>query len=813
LYASVIFPLAIPQAYSYKVPTHLVEVLRVGMRVEVPLKNKLYAGIVISIQNHQEEGLGKIRDIVSSLDKSPIVSTKQLALWQWMASYYCCTIGEVMNAAMPTSLKLESETKIIAHPDFGEAHLDLTDDEYLVAEAISIQNELTIFQIQDILNRKSIYPVIRTLLDRGIVSIKEELIEKYKPKLVTFIHLSLAFADPTTINNAFDLVTKSDLQTRALLAFVQLSKMTNFSMPASEVMTLADVDLTVIKAIAKKEIFTITKEAISRASSKTEPTDSLPPLNEFQQTAMVHIQSYLEKNMPVLLHGVTGSGKTRIYAELIMEVVKKGKQVLFLLPEIALTSHLVERLRANIPEPILVYHSRMNNNERVDIWNAVNQGAKIVISARSGLFLPFQDLELIVVDEEHDPSYKQHDPNPRYNARDTALYMANMYQAKIILGSATPSLESYHNAYLNKFGIVSLTERHGASILPYIEIIDLKKARKDKRFDGLLSQELIDAVQQALENKEQILIFQNRRGYSPSIGCQVCGWHAECPNCDVHLTLHKGVNQLKCHYCGIKQKKPIVCPACGSPELMENGFGTEKIEEHFKAVFPQAKIARLDMDTARTKMAYEKVIYEFENKEIDILIGTQMIAKGLDFANISLVGVINADGLLRYPDLRSNERAFQLLTQVAGRAGRRDNLGRVMIQSYSPEHPVLHETLHHLYASFYQREMAERKAFIYPPYYRMIEIDFLHKNLETAIHAAQVFVNILKPQLGNRLIGPSEPPMARVRGMYIQNVLIKFEKDGKMSTHIKDLIETTRIQLKNIQATKSVRLIIDVDPY
>jgi primosomal protein N' (replication factor Y) len=813
LYISVIFPLALPEPYTYVVPQDLQGDIAVGKRVEAPLKNKLYAGIVTQIKTELANPPKNTKEITSILDKQPIVSLHQLKLWHWIASYYCCSLGEVMNAALPTSLKLESETKVIAHPDFDEIDIALDDDEYMVAEAVSIQNELTVGQIQDILNRKTIYPVIRSLLDKGYISIKEELIEKYKPKMVPVIYLNDNYKGDGKINDAFALVTKSELQTRSLLGFVQLSRDKDHKVLVSDLRAIADVDSAVIKSIANKGIFTIVQEQQSRANLDHRIDLSLSPLNEHQAEAYAMIKAFHAENKAVMLHGITGSGKTRLYVELIKEVVAEGKQVLLLLPEIALTSHIVERLRHQIESPILSYHSRLNNNERVDIWNEVARGAQIVVSARSGLFLPFNDLGLVIVDEEHDPSYKQQDPNPRYNARDGALYLAKIFEAKVVLGSATPSLESYYNCFKQKYGLVSIMERHGASVLPNIEVIDLKKSYKDKRFDGMLSPELKDAIEQVLELGEQVLIFQNRRGYAPTLRCQSCGWHSECNNCDVHLTLHKGIKMLKCHYCGTKTKQPLKCPDCGSPELEEQGFGTEKIEEHFKEVFPNARIARVDLDTVRSKLAYEKIIYEFENKEIDILIGTQMITKGLDFDHISLVGVINADGLLRYPNIRSNERGFQLLTQVAGRAGRREKQGRVIIQSYTPEHPVLHETVNHLYASFYQREMAERKAFMYPPYYRMIAIDFEHKNAETTLHAAQVFVSLIKPELGNRVMGPSEPPINRIRGSYIQNVTIKYENDPNAATKIKKIIAWARLELKQIKACKPVRVVVDVDPY
>ncbi|HMU04944.1 MAG TPA: primosomal protein N', partial [Saprospiraceae bacterium] len=503
--------------------------------------------------------------------------------------------------------------------------------------------------------------ILRSLLDKRIISIKEELIEKFKARMVNFVSLNAPYlSEPNRLSEAFDLVANSEKQTKALLAFVQISRNKIFSMPVSDIYLLADVDSSVLQAIAKKGIFTIQKQKLSRITdrSETQEPEGMDPLSDMQVNAINEIKSILTAEKPCLLHGITGSGKTRVYAELIKDTIENEKQTLYLLPEIALTTHMVERLKTIFGTEVLVYHSRMNNQERVEMWNAVLIGAKLVIAARSGLFLPFNNLGLIIVDEEHDPSFKQNEPSPRYNARDAAIYLSNLMKASIVLGSATPSLESFSNTVNDKYGLVNMTERHGASVLPKIQVIDLKEEYKDKRFDGLFSKHLTTSIENALIEKEQVLIFQNRRGYAPTISCHSCGWKADCNNCDVRLTIHKAFNELRCHYCGTRSKIPIQCPACGNHDLHQEGFGTEKIEEHMKALFPTANVARLDMDTAKTKLAYENIIHDFEEKKIDILVGTQMITKGLDFENIALVGVLNADALLRYPDLRANERAF-----------------------------------------------------------------------------------------------------------------------------------------------------------
>lgn len=815
-FVTVIFPLALPKLYTYSVPLELSDDVQVGLRIEVPLKNKLYSAIISEL--HEDLKLEyKTKPIISILDKSPLVTGKQLKMWIWIAEYYCCTVGEVMNVAMPAGLKLESETRVVFNGEFDDIAQELSDDEYLIAEAVSIQNELTILQIQDILNKKTIFPILRNLLDKRIISIKEELVEKFKPRLVNYATLSEPYkSNPESLTAAFDLVTKSEKQTKALLAFVQICRNKNFTIPVSDICQLAGVDSGVVQALAKKGIFEIAKKKISRISpteNNEKESEPLQPLSGQQQLAIEAITQYFEQNKAVLLHGITGSGKTRVYAELIQNNVNIGKQTLYLLPEIALTTHMVERLKAMFGSDVLIYHSRMNNQERVEIWNAVLLGAKIVISARSGLFLPFTNLGLIIVDEEHDPSFKQNEPSPRYNARDTAIFMSHQHQAKIILGSATPSLETYANATTNKYGLVEMSDRFGQAVLPDIQVIDLKPEHKDKRFKGTFSKDLITAIQDALANKEQILLFQNRRGYSPTLNCQTCGWNADCVNCDVHMTTHKAFGEIRCHYCGSRAKMPKQCPACGNHDLLEQGFGTEKIEEELKELFPTALVGRMDMDTAKTKLAYENIIHDFEERKIDILVGTQMITKGLDFENIALVGVLNADSLLRYPDLRANERAFQLLTQVSGRAGRRAKKGKVIIQTYNPSHPVIIETMHHLYDRFFIRESEERKMFKYPPYFRMIQIELLHKNAGTVAHAAAVYAQKISQLIGNRLIGPAVPSIARIRGQYINAITIKMEKDPKVVQKIKTIISEEREKLRLIPACKSVKVIIDVDPY
>ena len=785
--------------------------IQFGRRVEVPLRNKLYSAIIIK-EIEKPEGLVQLRSVRAIIDTEAIITEQQYTLWSWMAEYYMSTLGQVMNVALPSGLKLNSETKLISMQHIDEYKNDLSDKEYLIAEAVSIQNELTINQVQDILDQKTVYPIIKSLLDKEILYIKEELKEKFKAKTEDFVRLTDTYKNKgDELNVAFDKLQRSEKQTRALLSYVQLSRQEEW-IPKKEIYKLANVDSGVINAIVRKEVFEMEAKEVSRIGNKLIEGTEIPPLNEHQEKAIAEIREKQKNNDHILLFGVTGSGKTRIYIDLIKEVMAKGQQVLYLLPEIALTTQIVDRLMTVFDGDIGVYHSKMSNNQRVELWNASLKGKQLIMGARSSLFLPFKDLGLIIIDEEHDPSYKQSDPAPRYNARDTAMYLAKLYKAQVLLGTATPSLSTYVNALNEKYGLVKLLERHGDAELPVIKIIDLKEQYKKKLMHSLFSKELKDAVQRALDNGEQALIFQNRRGYSPTLQCTLCDFNAQCPNCDVSLTVHNYFDQIRCHYCGHKQKLPTECPACGNHDLNKLGFGTEKIEQEIKSVFPSAKVSRLDFDTAKTKNAYEEILSKFKSGETNILVGTQMITKGLDFENISVVGILVADKILFFPDYKANERAFQLFTQVAGRAGRRAKKGTVMIQTYNPDHPVIKETESYNYIQFYKRELRERKHFLYPPFFRMISITIKHKKPDVAEDAALLMAIKLKSKLNQRVIGPSVPGIARIRGFYQQQIIIKMERDMSIIKQIKKLILDTKNEVMKTDGKKTVRIIIDVDP-
>ncbi len=810
-YISVILPLAVPKVYSYSVPVELWTDIQFGIRVEVPLRNKLYSAIVIA-ETEKPDTLHKVRDIRSIIDKLPIITKDQFKFWTWMSKYYLSTIGEVMNVAMPAGLKLNSETKLIAREGVDSYKLELDEKEFLLAEAISIQNELSIDQVQEILNQKTVYPIIKSLLDKEILYIKEELKSGFAVKKEDFISFTDQFTeDEQSMHGALDLVKRSEKQTRALLSFLNHGR-ESIWIAKSIICKEADVGGEVIKAMVKKNIFNIEKQEVSRIGTQELNHEESSELNPDQVEAVKQINQFYKEKDHVLLFGVTGSGKTRVYIELINKCISEGKQVLYLLPEIALTTQIVDRLTKVYSGDIGVYHSKMTNNNRVELWNASLNGKSLIMGARSSLFLPFSNLGLIIIDEEHDSSYKQSEPSPRYNARDAALYLSTITGAKVLMGSATPSLSTYLNAINNKYGLVKLLERHGDSVLPEMKVVDLKEKYKMGLMSSLFSNDLKAAIQKALDQKEQVLLFQNRRGYSPTIKCVQCDFHAGCPNCDVSLTLHQLYEELRCHYCGYKHQLPKSCPQCGHRELDKLGFGTEKIEMEIQKQFPNSVVKRMDYDTAKTKAAYEKIITEFQNGEIDILVGTQMITKGLDFNNISVVGILNADRLLFFPDFNANERAFQLITQVAGRAGRRGKKGQVIIQTFSPMHPVIMETQKYNYKQYYHRELSERKNFLYPPFYRMIRLTIKHKKFPVAEEASKIMASKLQKKLGSRVLGPTIPGISRIRGFYHMQITIKMEKKRTVVEKIKELILEYRDEILNMQGKKSLRFAIDVDP-
>lgn len=812
-YATVILPLALPKPYTYAAPEHLVPELSFGKRVEVQFgQSKLYTALVIDIHHRPPEGY-RPKPLLAVVDDEPIINAMQLQLWQWLADYYLCTLGEVMHAALPANLKLASETLITLSPLFDEDYSGLDDKEYLIAEALSIQHEISIADVRGILQQKTVYPLIRRLLEKRIIYLKEGLKEKYSPKTVGCVRLAEPYASqPALLEEAFALCSRSSRQVEALMAYVQLSRKQEF-IRRQDIYQAAGVDSAVLNALAKKQIFSLYEREVSRLGGYEEETVGADTLSAQQEQALAGIRESFNTKNVVLLHGVTGSGKTRVYIELIQETIQRGEQVLYLLPEIALTTQIISRLQKVFGAQIAVYHSRLNNNERVEMWDGVLKGKPVVLGARSALFLPFRKLGLIVVDEEHDSSYKQYDPNPRYNARDAAIYLAHLHGAKTLLGTATPSLESYYNARSNKYGLVHIAERFGGLEMPEIIIADAKKELQERKLQSHFTTALLDELKATLERGEQAILFQNRRGFAPTYRCTTCDWHSECIHCDVSLTYHKFHNTLKCHYCGYTTKLPDACPACGSKTLTLKGFGTEKVEDELKIYLPQARIGRMDLDTVRGKNAHARLLNDFEEGRLDILVGTQMVTKGLDFERVGVVGVLSADQLLQFPDFRAGERAFQLMMQVSGRAGRKHRQGKVVIQAFNTAHPVIGEVVAHDFPRFFTREMMERRQFNYPPYFRIIRITLRHKTPRVLNDAGLLFEKALKSKLGEWAMGPAVPYISRVRSFYLLDFLIKTERDAKKIRFAKETIQAATDALLSSPGFSGVRVGVDVDPY
>lgn len=812
MFADIILPLALPKrTYTYSIPDSALDLVQPGVRVEVQFgRSRLYSGLVERVHTQKPDYV--VKPIISVLDEVMVVTPKQLRLWDWMADYYCCTLGEVMQAALPGHLKLTSETKIVFTETYGDHFIDLDADEYLIAEALHIQKEITIEDARKILNKKTIFPVVQRLLNKGVLTLREELQEKFKARKVTAVRLTEYYReDPERLREAFEKLDKWERQAEILMAFITLQK-SRPMVRKRELMDKAGVSDSALKTLVKKEILEMYEREVSRISGYGEEVTVADNLTPQQEKAIAAIEmQFLEKNV-VLLHGVTGSGKTRVYIEMMRKIIREGGQILYLLPEIALTTQIISRLQRIFGSEVAVYHSKINFNERVELWRSTAAGKPVLLTARSGLFLPFQNLRLIIVDEEHDPSFKQYDPAPRYNARDTAIYLANLYNAKVLLGTATPSVESYFNTQSGKYGLVEMPERFGGIQLPEVRTIDLREQRKTKQMQSLFSTPLMESLQTALDNGEQVILFQNRRGYAPALECEVCGWTAMCRDCDISLTFHKHTHKLRCHYCGYQQEPSTVCPACGSGKITFRGFGTEKIEDELKIFLPKARIARLDLDTAGSRANLIALLEDFEERRIDILVGTQMVTKGLDFDNVALVGVLGADQLTKFPDFRAGERAFQLLTQVAGRAGRKLKRGLVLIQAFNPEHPILIEVLNNDFAGFYRREIAERNEFKYPPFYRLIHLEVRHKEPKIVQEAANFLARQLRAKLGDRVLGPVLPNVPRIRGLFGQHILLKLEKNALLLSDTKALIRYSAELMLGKQGWGQVGLSIDVDP-
>ncbi len=806
-YIQVLLPLPLKGTFTYFVPDELMPLVKIGCRVEVRFgRSKIYSGLVESFTDQPPEDY-KIKPILDVLDDRPIVGELHLQFWKWIADYYGCSRGEVMAAALPGPMKLHSQSILVRGFAWDEEHDHLSDEAWLIREALTDHSEIDLDEARAIAGRKNIGKFLEELIYNGVVELKEELKEKFKP--VSMRHYSIVpkyLKDP---GKALDAAKNSNPQTAVLLTLFQKK---DEPVPISRLKKNPEIKRHALDALEKKGIIESQKMPVSRLSSENKSFKKAPKLSEEQTQAILQIKESWKDKEVALLHGVTGSGKTVLYIELMKEVLDQGGQVLYLLPEIGLTQQIIKRIEASLDHPVHVFHSRENVQKKVEVWKAAMDDKGLIIGARSSVFLPCTNLKLIVVDEEHDPSYKQQNPAPRYHGRDAAIYLARLTGAKLLLGTATPSLESFFNVRKKKYGYCLLENRYGEAVLPETQLVNIKKARLEKRMKGPFSNELLEEIKSCVADQKQVILFQNRRGYSPSIQCAQCSWIQECHQCDVSMTLHMRMNEMKCHYCSHTANVPSECPACGSTRLEAIGFGTEKVEDELSLLMPDLKMARMDQDTTRSKKALHKLLYDFETGVIDVLVGTQMVTKGLDFENVGLVGVLNADQLFNFPDFRASERGFQMLTQVSGRAGRSNSPGKVLIQTGNPEHPILQDVLNADFKNFFYRELRDRGKYRYPPFYRNIKLEIKHKDLQVVWKAARIIKDKLEEKFGNRVLGPAEPMIPRIRSHYLLEFMFKVEKDAEMLTSTKIFTTALLDHVRTKDPFKSLKYKLDVDP-
>ena len=820
LFVDVILPVPIRNEFTYRVPFELNDAVFNGARVVVPFgRNKLNTGIITRIHESVPQAY-QAKYIEFILDDRPIITPKQYTFWKWISNYYMAPIGDVMNAALPSNFKLASETVVVLHPDYTIDPKFLTEREHDIVLALEMREKMDLKEIAEHVGIKTIQPVIKSLLEKKAIMALEELNDKFVPKTAIFVRLSDYYCDEENLSayvTELERTKSKEKQLNALLAILHHGNLAGGQMTPILRKKLLDEEISQssLNTLEQNGIILQERFEISRFASQSDEGDSFKALTDAQQQSLEEIHAGFEEKKVVLLHGVTGSGKTEVYVQLIQEQLDLGKQVLFLLPEIALTTQLIQRLSLYFGEQIGVFHSKFNQNERVEIWNHVLNNDpnryRIVLGARSSIFLPFQDLGLIIVDEEHESSFKQYDPSPRYNARDCSIVLGNLHDANILLGSATPAIESYYNATTGKYRLVELTERFGALQMPEILCADLSKERKNKSMQSDFTSFLMDHIREALNLDEQVILFQNRRGYTPMWMCEVCNWTPTCKSCDVSLTYHKLSNLLKCHYCGYTTPPVGSCSKCGSNRLKMLGFGTEKIEDELGVFYPDHTIKRLDLDTTRAKNAYAEIINEFAAGSIDMLIGTQMVSKGLDFENVNLVGILDADMMLKRADFRAFERSFQLMTQVAGRAGRRKKRGKVIIQTGDPDHWVIQKVIDHDYVGFYTSEIIERKNYFYPPFFKIIEITLKHKDENTLILAASDLSDAMRAVFKERVLGPEFPVVRRTHNLFINRITLKIERtanDKKVKDRLQEMIDHFYTHI----GYKSVRVTVNVDP-
>ncbi len=813
LYVDVILPIPIKNTFTYHFPKSLLDYIDIGMRVTVPFgKSKIHTGIVLRIHDKAPEY--DTKEIDQILDETPIINKHQLKHWFWLADYYMCALGEVVRAALPSAFLLESETLISLKNNFLENEASLTDEEYLIIEALQRQSSLRVEEVQSIIDKKNVVKLIQALLAKEYIDVQEEVFEQYIPKKKSYVRLAKEYETENSLNSLLEeLSTRATKQRDLLMNLFLLQAQTKKPINPKQLLKSANASSGVLKALIDKGVIEKYELQEDRHNFEGETT-AISKLTTAQEEAYIAINKNFKDKTVCLLHGVTSSGKTEVYIKCIEDVLKKGKQVLYLVPEIALTTQLIGRLRKHFGPQLSVYHSRYSVHERIEVWNNLQAGkekAQIVIGARSSIFLPFNNLGLLLVDEEHEASYKQHNPAPRYHGRDAAIVLGMQHKANVLLGSATPSIETYTNCKAGKYGLVELTERYRNVPMPKIQYINLKEAYKKKQMKGRFSQRLLDAIKHTLEQGEQVILFQNRRGFSPVVECTTCGVSPQCPNCDVSLTYHEYRKQLRCHYCGYSMAMLVSCMACGNETLDYKGFGTQQIEKEISQYFPDYRIQRMDQDTTRRKHAYEKIIERMTLRKIDILVGTQMLAKGLDFSNIGLVGVLQADNLLNFPDFRAHERSFQLLQQVAGRAGRGNKQGDVLIQTYDPLQTTLQVLRDNDYKQMYANEIVERRDFKYPPFVKLIQITLRDRNYQKMRQAANWYAKAMRVPFSSQVLGPEDPAIGRIRNQYITHIMLKIPHNHSVK-QTKQNLQRIHNQFSAIKEFRSVRVIIDVDP-
>ena len=823
-YADVILPLPLEGCFTYLIPEELAGKIEAGMRVVVQFGTKKFYSALVRRVHTVRPGNISPKLIESVLDDQPILSESCFLLWEWISVYYHCSLGEVLKAALPSGLKLESETRVSLDEDYGMPEPgQLTPKELLLYEIIRGKKGISVFELNNTVLKKGTLPILKELLRKGVIHIDEELRDSYKARTETIVTLGAAILSEEKLMRTLDLLLRIPKQREMLLLFLHENEeeadLKTKAYPKKALMMKSGASLTVFNGLIKKEILAVYEQQIDRIDSGDDATRPIYPLFPAQQIALNEIEASFAKNQVTLLHGVTSSGKTEIYIQLIEKCLQEGKQVLYLLPEIGLTTQMISRLLVVFGKQVGVYHSRFSDSERVEIWNKVlnfqpgnqPQSHQLIVGTRSAIFLPFSNLGLIVVDEEHENSFKQFDPAPRYHARDSAVVLGTMLKIPVLLGTATPAVETYFNARSGRYGLVELKERYKQIELPEIVTVDLKRAYQRKSMRSYLTPELFEEITAALAKKEQVILFQNRRGFSPFIECKSCGWIPKCTHCDVSLTYHKNSRRLVCHYCGYSISYPGSCNSCHSADLSNKGFGTEKVAEELSELFPDAVIERLDLDSTRSKRAFQTILQRFDRGDTDILVGTQMITKGLDFEHVRVVGILNADNLLNFPDFRSHERSYQLMTQVSGRAGRREKRGKVIIQTSQPDHFIIQKVAANDYEGMYNQQIAERRDFKYPPFYRMIRITLKHRNLSELDRITQACAEALRCRFGNRLLGPEYPAVGRIKLMFMKQMWLKLEREMSV-TSAKRQMQLMLDEVKSRDKNKMVQIVVDVDP-